>query len=85
MIKSFKKQKKIQSGDLVKIIACHATCWLFKPNNYFNSWRKSLGGGPLLINLVYDIDLKRYLIGEIDCVQSIESNSVRGGIQKIQL
>ena len=28
---------------------------------------------------VYDIDLKRYLIGEIDCVQSFESNSVRGG------
>ena len=79
MIKSFKKQKKIQSGDLGKIIACHATCWLFKPNSYFNSWRKSLSGGPLLINLIHDIDLMRYLIGEIDCVQSFESNAVRGG------
>ena len=74
-----KAKSKIQSGDLGKIIACHATCWLFKPNNYFNSWRKSLGGGPLLINLVHDIDLMRYLIGEIDSVQSFESNSVRGG------
>ena len=74
-----KAKNKIQSGDLGKIIACHATCWFFKPNSYFNSWRKSLGGGPLLINLVHDIDLMRYLIGEIDCVQSFESNSVRGG------
>ena len=72
-------KSKIQSGDLGKIIAVHATCWLFKPNNYFNSWRKSSGGGPLLINLVHDIDLLRYLIGDIDFVQSIESNLIRGG------
>ena len=72
-------KRKIQSGNLGKIISIHATCWLFKPNNYFNSWRKSVGGGPLLINLVHDIDLMRYLIGEIDSVQSFESNSVRGG------
>ena len=74
-----KAKNKIQSGALGKIIASHATCWLFKPNNYFNSWRKSLGGGPLLINLVHDIDLMRYLIGEIDSAQSFESNLVRGG------
>ena len=72
-------KRKIQSGNLGKIISIHATCWLFKPNNYFNSWRKSVGGGPLLINLVHDIDLMRYLIGEIECVLSFESNSIRGG------
>ena len=77
--KIIQKAKKIQSGDIDKIITCHATCWIFKPNSYFNSWRKSLGGGPLLINLVHNIDFVRYLIGEIDCVQSFESNSVRGG------
>lgn len=72
-------KREIQSGNLGKIISIHATCWLFKPNNYFNSWRKSVGGGPLLINLVHDIDLMRYLIGEIECVLSFESNSIRGG------
>ena len=72
-------KRKIQSGNLGKIISIHATCWLFKPNNYFNSWRKSVGGGPLLINLVHDIDLMRYLIGEIECVLSFDSNSIRGG------
>ena len=74
-----KAKSKIQSGNLGKIIAIHASCWLFKPNNYFNSWRKSLSGGPLLINLVHDIDLMLYLIGEIECVLSFESNSIRGG------
>ena len=72
-------KRKIQSGNLGKIISIHATSWLFKPNNYFNSWRRSVGGGPLLINLVHDIDLMRYLIGEIECVLSFESNSIRGG------
>ena len=74
-----KAKRKIESGNLGKIIASHATCWLFKPDNYFNSWRKSLGGGPLLINLVHDIDIMRYLIGEIERVQCFESNSIRGG------
>ena len=74
-----KVKEKIKSGDLGKIVATQATCWLFKPDNYFNSWRKSLAGGPVLINLVHDIDLMRYLIGDIDCVQSFHSNSVRGG------
>ena len=39
---------------------------------------KSLGGGPLLINLVHDIDLKRYSIGEMESVLSFESNAIRG-------
>tara|TARA_S200000501_G_C20273000_1_gene503733 strand:+ start:174 stop:431 length:258 start_codon:yes stop_codon:yes gene_type:complete len=72
-------KEKIKLGDLGKIVATQATCWLFKPDNYFNSWRKSLAGGPVLINLVHDIDLMRYLIGDIECVQSFHSNSVRGG------
>ena len=68
---------KIDSGHLGRLVASHAMCWLFKPDDYFNSWRKSFGGGPILINLSHDIDLMRYLIGEINSVQCFESNATR--------
>ena len=32
-------KEKIKLGDLGKIVATQATCWLFKPDNYFNSWK----------------------------------------------
>ena len=74
-----KAKEKIESGCLGQIVASHAMCWLFKPDDYFTSWRKNAGGGPILINLAHDIDLMRYLIGEIDSVQSFESNLNRSG------
>ncbi len=78
--KLVKKAKKIiESGQLGRLVASHGMCWLFKPDDYFNSWRKSAGGGPVLINLAHDIDLMRYLIGEIESVHSFESNAHRSG------
>ncbi|WP_264839338.1 Gfo/Idh/MocA family oxidoreductase, partial [Klebsiella pneumoniae] len=51
---------------------------LQKPDEYFNiAWRREPGAGPLLVNLVHDIDLMRYLFGEIDQVQAFTSHAVR--------
>ena len=69
----------IDSGQLGRLVTSHSMCWLFKPNDYFNSWRKSISGGPVLINLTHDIDLMRYLIGEVESVHSFESNANRKG------
>ena len=52
--------------------------WL-KPDPYFNAaWRREKGGGPVLINLIHDIDMLRFLLGEVTEVQAMDSHGVRG-------
>jgi predicted dehydrogenase len=56
-----------------------ALCTWLKPEGYFDvQWRRRRGGGPILINLIHDIDLMRHLFGEIASVQAQASNAVRG-------
>ena len=55
-------------------------CSLKKPDSYFDvAWRTLPGsGGPMLINLIHEIDLLRFLLGEVESVTGIASNSLRG-------
>lgn len=70
---------KIDEGILGEIQAVQGSCWLFKPDEYFDTaWRVGAGSGPILINLIHDIDLLRHLCGEIATVQALKSNRVRG-------
>ncbi|MFJ2975449.1 Gfo/Idh/MocA family protein [Kluyvera sp. NPDC087067] len=72
-------KKLIDSGELGNIVAVSAHWILQKPDDYFDvSWRREPGAGPLLVNLVHDIDLLRYLLGEINKVQAMTSNATRG-------
>lgn len=72
-------KKLIDSGALGAIFAVSAHWILQKPDDYFDvAWRREPGAGPLLVNLVHDIDLLRYLLGEIDEVQAMSSNAGRG-------
>ena len=74
-----KAQEIVESGRLGRILAVHGHFWLAKPDDYFDvAWRREKGGGPVLLNLIHDIDLFRCLVGEIVSVQSQESNAVRG-------
>ncbi|WP_281859019.1 Gfo/Idh/MocA family protein [Litoreibacter halocynthiae] len=50
-----------------------------KPDPYFEiPWRAGPDGSPVLINLVHEVDLLRYLFGEVTSVQGIGSNTQRG-------
>ena len=52
---------------------------LYKPEGYFGvDWkRKKPGGGPLLINLIHELDLLRHLCGEIVEVYAKASSTTR--------
>ena len=64
-------------GDLVAVSAMWATR---KPDALFRGrpWRHAAGGGPVLINLIHDIDCLRHFAGEIEEVHAIASNARRG-------
>ena len=63
-------------GDPVAVVA---TTLFAKPAEYFEEapWRRRAGGGPILINLIHDVDALRLLVGEVVAVQAMASNHVR--------
>lgn len=64
-------------GDIVGVSGIWAT---YKPDDYFAAapWRTQSGGGPVLINLIHEIDFLRFCVGEIVAVSAIASNRRRG-------
>ena len=70
----------IEEGTLGSVRAVQATCWLRKPDGYFAEapWRTKRGAGPISVNLVHDIDLLRYLVGEVAEVRAQAAPSARG-------
>jgi predicted dehydrogenase len=69
----------IGQGALGRIVAVSALALFLKPDAYFDiPWRSQPGGGPVLINLIHEIDLLRHLCGEIVEVQAVTANNARG-------
>jgi len=70
----------VASGELGELVAVQATWLVRKPDDYFEAaaWRREDGGGPVLINLIHDIDCLRFICGEIVSVQGVASNRRRG-------
>jgi predicted dehydrogenase len=64
-------------GNVVGVSAIWAT---FKPDAYFKAapWRTQAGGGPVLINLIHEIDFLRFAVGEIVAVCAMLGNRRRG-------
>ena len=70
----------VSGGELGKLVGATVTWALLKPPQYFEgpfAWRKERGGGPILINLIHEIDNLRYICGEIHEVFAVTSNRVR--------
>jgi predicted dehydrogenase len=70
----------VRSGRLGRLVAVIGTALYCKPDGYFAEapWRRQLGAGPILVNLIHEIGNLRALCGEIAAVQAITSNAVRG-------
>jgi predicted dehydrogenase len=70
----------VRSGRLGRLVAITGSAMFLKPDSYFADapWRREIGGGPILINLIHEIHNLRMLCGDIASVQAIASNAVRG-------
>nr|WP_255599382.1 Gfo/Idh/MocA family oxidoreductase [Hasllibacter sp. MH4015] len=70
----------ISRGRIGDVRAVNALCWFYKPDAYFDvaPWRKETGAGPVSVNLVHDIDLIRYLCGDVASVSAQAAPSARG-------
>jgi len=73
-------RKVIQEGRLGRIVGVMGSALFYKPDEYFTAgpWRKEIGGGPILINLIHEVGNFRSLCGEITGVQAIASSATRG-------
>jgi predicted dehydrogenase len=68
----------IAGGRLGRVLTATVLCNLCKPDTYFDvAWRRQKGGGPVLINLIHEIDLLRHLLGEITSVQALTAHHGR--------
>jgi len=70
----------IDAGKIGDLRTVQGTCWLYKPDDYFEiaPWRKKKGAGPISVNLIHDVDLMRFFLGDIVRVQAAASKSARG-------
>ncbi len=73
-----KAKAEIEAGRIGKVVSVQATCWFYKPDDYFNvTWRRQTGGGPIYINLIHDIDLLQHFCGPVETVMAMQANTAR--------
>ena len=70
----------VQSGQLGRVVGVMGSATFFKPDHYFDDgpWRREVGGGPILINMIHEVHNLRMLCGEVTAVQAIKSHALRG-------
>src|SRR4051812_5226842 len=71
----------VQSGVLGPIVAVVGTALFYKPDDYFDvgdGWRRQPGGGPILLNLIHEVNNLQSLVGDVVRVQATTSSATRG-------
>lgn len=69
----------LDAGKIGSLQAVSATWAVRKHDEYYEAeWRCIEGGGPVLLNLIHDIDMLRHLCGEIATVYADLSTNARG-------
>jgi predicted dehydrogenase len=68
-----KAREVVRSGALGTIVAVTGTAMFHKPDGYFEvggGWRKQPGGGPILLNLIHEVNNLLALVGDVVAVQA---------------
>jgi predicted dehydrogenase len=76
-----KAREIVESGVLGTLVGVSGTALFYKPDDYFDvggGWRREPGGGPILLNLTHEVNNLLSLVGDIDTVMALTSNSTRG-------
>ena len=75
-----KARQVIESGVLGRLVAVMGSATFLKPDQYFEDapWRREVGAGPILLNMIHEVHNLRMLCGEIVAVQAFASHAVRG-------
>lgn len=76
-----KAREIVASGQLGQLVSVVGTALFHKPDDYFEGgggWRRQPGAGPILLNLIHEVNNLMQLAGDIVTVQAVTSNAVRG-------
>jgi predicted dehydrogenase len=76
-----KAREIVDSGVLGALVAVVGTALFHKPDDYFDvggGWRREPGGGPILLNLIHEVNNLQSLVGDVVRVQAVTSNAIRG-------
>lgn len=73
-------RKVVAGGVLGPLVAVTGSATFYKPEGYFAAapWRREIGAGPILLNMIHEVHNLRMLCGEIVAVQAFASTATRG-------
>lgn len=72
--------RTVAAGTLGRVVAVQGSALFHKPDEYFDAapWRREPGGGPILINMIHEVDDLRAVCGDIVAVQAMAASETRG-------
>ncbi|RZF25605.1 Gfo/Idh/MocA family oxidoreductase [Paraburkholderia sp. UYCP14C] len=74
-----KARQVVDSGVLGRLVAVTGTAMFVKPDHYYVDapWRREIGAGPILLNMIHEVHNLRMLCGDIVAVQAFKSDATR--------
>ena len=71
-------KKMVEGGEIGAPITATMIWAMRKPDDYFKQNWRTKSGSPVMINLVHDIDLLRFVLGEITDLSAVGAAPIRG-------
>ena len=73
-------REMVQTGKLGDVLLVSGVWGVRKHDEYYGqAFRRTREAGPVMINIVHDIDMLRHVVGEIDLVSAMLSNGCSRG------
>ena len=73
-----KTKDLLVDGTIGDLVAVNGIWAVRKPDPYFEgNWRAGAAGSPISINMVHDLDLVRFMVGDVTAVTGFLSQNIR--------